>query len=259
VVGCDEWQGEMLGVGVITCDRDAAARECIGRLTELTHTEFVLCVADDGSRDGTALRLRADGVWVVGGQRRGCAWNKNRALFALSAVARCDPILLLEDDCWPGEPRWERNWVKACETWGHVNAIPFGRETCLGGTGTPADPYRCDAWGGVCTITSRGAVAAVGFLDTRFVGYGYEHVEWTTRFARYFRGRWPDRGVPCLWSGLEMQDLGSHHNAGQLARNQALWPVLCHDPVYRNPWRGEAQRRLLLSEVIGNLPLSRTT
>jgi hypothetical protein len=34
-----------------------------------------------------------------------------------------------------------------------------------------------------------------------------------------------------------------------MRKNQGLWPQLCHDPVYRDPWRTEAENAALIEEI----------
>ena len=45
---------------------------------------------------------------VVTGRNMGIAWNKNRALFLLGAIAQCDVVILLEDDSFPTSDGWDR-------------------------------------------------------------------------------------------------------------------------------------------------------
>ena len=86
-----------LGIGIVTYNRRALVAETVTRVLAHTIHPFALVVADDGSEDGTAEAERARGVTVASGRNMGIAWNKNRALFYLIALARCDVAILLEE------------------------------------------------------------------------------------------------------------------------------------------------------------------
>ena len=116
----DRATSTVLGVGVITRNRLAILRETLAALEEFTTVPYVLVVADDGSDDGTARWARDRRGPVVTGPRRGCAWNKNRALLYLAARTTCDPLLLLEDDTRPTAVGWQDVWIAAAHRRGHV-------------------------------------------------------------------------------------------------------------------------------------------
>jgi glycosyltransferase involved in cell wall biosynthesis len=225
-----------LGIGVITYNRFEGLKGCVKSIRAFTHTPYHLVVADDGSADGSSEWACEQGLAVISGRNRGPAWNRNRALYYLMERTACDPILLLEDDCWPAEPGWERAWIKAAARWGHLN---FALASMIEGSGTPESPYRSLISGTQCTVTTREALAAVGYLDTRFGGYGYEDAEWTFRFERYLADRWvpPLHAPPCLRSGVHVMSLGTWHDAASIARQQPLFEALQQEPIWRPPWR----------------------
>jgi glycosyltransferase involved in cell wall biosynthesis len=236
-----------LGIGIITYNRLDALKGCVGRVREHTRLPFRLVVADDGSTDGSQEWAWQQDLLVIHGENRGPAWNRNRALYYLMERTGCDPLLLLEDDCWPAEPGWEAAWVEAAARWGHLN---FSLDLVVAGSGTPEAPYRSRVSGTQCTVTTRAAMEAVGYLDTRFAGYGYEDAEWTFRFERYLGDRWvpPLHAPPCLSCGLQAMPLGTWHDAASVARQLPLFEQLRQEPIWRPAWRTPEEEAILRQE-----------
>lgn len=232
-----------LGIGVITYNRLPFLQRCLAAVLNYTQTPSHLVVADDGSTDGTVGWCRSVGIPVVTGLNGGCAVNKNRALGSLLTYTDCDPILLLEEDAIPNVAGWEVDWIRCCLQFGHVNyATPFHlREHLVGGTGTPLNPWLCTSLSGQCTITSRAELLRVGYLDSRFAGYGEEHIEWSRRFFP----DWPqaDRPVlaPLLSSGLTLAASQSYFDQEQRDRNREVFTRILGESVYRDPFRADGQ------------------
>jgi hypothetical protein len=242
---------ERLGIGIITRNRLATLQRCVAQIVRHTCVPHTLVVADDGSTDGTEAWARGAGIPVVAGPRRGCAWNKNRALSFLQTHTDCDAMLLFEDDTWPVGAGWDAVWTAAARRWQHVNYC-YGYSPAGGGTAD--DPYQGTAFGGHCTITTRAALGEVGYLDTRFIGYGCEHVEWTHRFRARYGTQWglPGLTVPCLDFGVLASWPPSSFSEEEMEANKGVWERLHTDPaepVYRAPWRGDDERRQLQAEV----------
>ena len=130
----------LLGIGIVTYNRRAVLSETLDRVQQHTkHPRTVVAVADDGSTDGTLDMLRARQVLTVTGRNMSIAWNKNRALFLLSELLRCDVVLLLEDDAYPARDHWETEWIHAAVRWGHANvAVRWIEDTCRSRLGAPA-------------------------------------------------------------------------------------------------------------------------
>lgn len=245
----------MLGIGIVTYNRRDLLLGTIGRVLCHTRTPFRLVVADDGSTDGTVEAVRDLCIPVVTGANSGVAWNKNRALFALRG---CDPVILLEDDIRPSAPGWESPLVEGARRWGHVNlAGDWVDHAYVSGAGTPDDPILATQTGGPCSAFSAEALAWVGYLDTRFKGYGYEHVEHTLRFMRLGYGgvRRPLNGEPTLLfmlirTALEMMPSPSSADPDQAAGNLALCRELFAEPTYRHAWRDDAEMERLRAEIM---------
>jgi glycosyltransferase involved in cell wall biosynthesis len=246
----------LLGIGVITRNRLSTLKTCVAEIARYTHVPFTLAIADDGSTDGTQNWVRNRGIRFVTGTRRGCAWNKNRALYYLQTYTNCDPILLIEDDTWPISHGWDDVWMAAARKWQHVNyCYGLDPQNRPAGRGTADNPYQCNAFGGQFTITTRQALAAVGFLDSRFVGYGWEHVEWTHRFRLRYLKEWslPEGMLPCLDYGVRVTWSTSFFNQKEVDRNGKVYASIrasISGPYYTLAWRDNSERQHLQEEVI---------
>lgn len=233
-----------LGIGIVTYNRLDHLRNCVNGVRSFTVSPHHLIVADDGSTDGTREWCRAEGIPVIGRGNQGVCWNKNRALFVLQALG-CDPILLLEDDCWPVTPGWDEDWRVATAAFGHVSYAhqKLARWT-LSGSGRPTDPYVNNKATAQCSSISAMLMRKVGFFDSRFKGYGVGHAEWTTRikkagsgfkFAELEDGR-RARANLYINGGVEAHDAPTFKDRENIARNEALFDSLKQEPIYRHPW-----------------------
>jgi len=245
-----------LGIAIVTYERRHLLEQLASSVAELTGTPHELVVADDGSRDGSAEWCRDRGVRIVSGANRGVAWNKNRALFALAAL-ECDPIVLMEDDVYPTAGGWERDWIEGTRRWGHLAYHdPKIAHRTVSGAGTPSDPYVNPSATAQCLSLSAEALQAVGYFDSRFRGYGHEHAEWTTRIKRTGHGykviTLPDGRRPkaqlYLTGGLASGSASSFRDPEQVRRNLQVARQLENEPLFRLPWRGEAERHAFLAE-----------
>lgn len=238
-----------VGIGIITCNRKDVLAETLARVRTHTTTPCVLAVADDGSTDGTADVVLSRGISLVTGRNMGIAWNKNRALFLLSAVMQCDAIILLEDDSFPTSDGWEREWIEAVQRWGHVNlAGRWFSDSFLSGTGTLDDPILSTSVSAQCSGFSHTALLYGGYFDSRFRGYGQEHVEHTRRMIRVgYGGSYEEingevRPVyKLLKSSIEVTNPGSSSNQSDRDRNWLMCRELLFDEAYRMPWRDDAE------------------
>jgi hypothetical protein len=263
-----KYRGQVtLGIAIITLNRPAVLARTVRAVIEHTTDPFVLVIADDGSREPAVERWARENIPVVTGTRRGCAWNKNRALWFLLEHTPCDPILLLEDDTVPQGIGWNSEWREAAMLWQHVNYCYYfdpppphlrrkrGQPPPLG-EGSPARPFLTADIGGQCTITTRAGLKEVGFLDPRFRGYGFEHLEWSWRFWNTYHDVWglTDRLLPCLDRGVGVTWPPSHFVREEYAVNGMLYARLaagCEmgDRRPRLPWQNEEERAVLEGEV----------
>lgn len=248
----------MLGIGVITRNRIASLQKCIAQIQAMTPRPYALCIADDGSTDGSAAWATAAGHTVITGDRMGCAWNKNRALNWLTTMTDADTIVLLEDDTYPIAPDWSAFWTQAARQWQHVNfCYGFQEGDIPPGVGSISRPWQCAAFGGCCTVTTRAALAQVGFLDTRFVGYGWEHVEWTHRFRLFYEDYWLQKGiaidrVPCVTRGIELTWPGTLRNQTEMDANGATYHKIlasASEILYRPVARTTSEQTQISTEL----------
>lgn len=240
-----------LGIGVTTYNRAASLKRTLDGILHYTRHPYTLIVADDGSPDGTLDLLRSRQIPHVAGPNRGIAWNKNRALFHLQEVARCDVILLLEDDVAPRHDGWEASWIEASRRWGHVNlAGPWFANLFESGTGTTDDPVLSTVLTGQCSGFSREALHTVGYMDTRFGRYGYEHCDHSERLLKSgFGGQVDPARYYLVKSDLAIAGVEEEYRS-ELDAGARIYNALRADTsIYRPAWRTRDELQRLLSEV----------
>ena len=247
-----------VGIGVVTYNRKDIVSDTIDCVRAMTrHDDAMLVVADDGSSDGTLPMLRDKQVPVVTGINMGIAWNKNRALFLLSHLLGCETVILLEDDARPVEPGWENEWISAARNWGHVNyAGEWFRHLFLSGSGTLQDPVRSLSLSAQCCAYTREALTYGGYYDSRFRGYGHEHVEHTIRLARVGYGAEQElienqkKAVyRLIRGGIDVVESKSYHDSDQVDRNLKIAHELIGQENYRAPWANDRELRQFRSEI----------
>lgn len=251
-----------VGIGVVTYNRKDVLADTLARVRAHTKSPHELVVADDGSSDGSGELVRSLGIPLVTGRNTGIAWNKNRALFLLSALRHCDVVILLEDDTFPTADGWERDWIEATLRWGHVNlAAEWLRDSFLTGDGTLDDPVLCTNVTAQCSGYSGSALLYGGYLDPRFRGYGQEHVEHSRRLLRIgYGGSYEDIGgevkpiYKLLKGAIQVHVAHTYSNPGDLERNWLLCRELLFDENYRMPWREDAELLQFRAEMAAALP-----
>src|SRR5262249_16732836 len=235
----------------------ATLAETLARVRAHTTAPIELAVADDGSVDGTADLVRSGGIALVTGRNMGIAWNKNRALFLLAAIRRCDAITLLEDDSFPTTDGWEQEWLRAIQLWGHANlAGDWFKDSFLSGSGTADDPILATNVSAQCSGFSRTALLYGGYFDSRFRGYGHEHVEHTRRLVRLGYGGTQEEidgeGRPIsklLKSNIRVSSPVSFSNQPDRDRNWLICRELLFEEAYRMPWRDDAEMMQFRAEI----------
>jgi glycosyltransferase involved in cell wall biosynthesis len=245
-----------LGIGVTTYNRSASILDLIARLERFTSVEYDLVISDDGSTDGTPDILRGGDFTTIAGRNRGIAWNKNRGLFHLMNCAGSDIVLLMDDDVLPNSFGWEQEWIAASLEFGHVNFAPVHlRSHVLAGACRAADPGITHIVGGQCLGFTRSALLNVGYFDPRFGKYGHEHSDVSFRClragfggVRRETGPEPTAYFYVIDSGLALRDVPSNSDMECLERNGALLAAVANDPVYRLPWRSDAEMVAFLAD-----------
>lgn len=242
-----------LGIGITTYNRAGSLARTLESVARHTATPHALFVADDGSRDDTAALLRRLRVPHLSAPNRGVAWNKNRVLFHLHEVARCDVVILLEDDTVPQRDGWEAPWIEAARRWGHANfAGEWFADRFVSGAGTPEDPVLSPDISGQCVSFSRAALRTVGYMDTRFGRYGYEHCDHSERMlAAGFGGKAAEPPLYYLLRSelaVDASDTGDYRD--ELDRNALIYmQVKQSRRGHRWPWRTWGEMRRFLDEL----------
>lgn len=246
-----------IGIGIVTYNRLEYLQNLINRITKYTTIPYYLVVADDGSNDGTVEWCHSKKIPIVSGANRGVAWNKNRALFHLMEKTDAEIILIVEDDCWPADKYWAQSWGHCTREFHHVNYAHPGISDnsnlpVLSGRGTYKDPYLSSLLAGVCTSSTRQSLEKVGFLDSRFKGYGAEHVEWSIRFNKAYPVNYKNERRTNLFyqirCGMEEHDAPSYRDEEQIAQNKTIRATLVNEPIHRNPWQTNKEKKIFLQE-----------
>jgi glycosyltransferase involved in cell wall biosynthesis len=243
-----------LGIAVTTFNRRQSLLDLLRSLERFTSVAFDLVVSDDGSTDGTGAMLAGTSIPHVAGRNKGIAWNKNRGLYHLVNFSAADILVLMDDDVLPQAYGWEQEWIAAAAAFGHVNyAPPHLRHHVLTGACRAADPGITHVVGGQCLAFTREALQHVGYFDPRFGQYGHEHSDVTFRCLRAgFGGVSRGPGMASYFyvidSGLGLRDVASNSDIGSLERNGRLLMEAGHDPIFRLPWRSDAEMAEFLAE-----------
>ena len=244
-----------LGIGIPTYNRSDLIAETVERVKALTQFDPIIFVANDGSKDNTSDILETiEGIHVLNAENKGIAWNKNRLLFHLHEIEKCDIVLLLEDDTQPVTQGWNVDWILACLSFGHVNFSPPWFPHANIGNGSWHAPYFSDALTAQCSGFSREALSYVGYIDTRFGRYGHEHVEHTSRMIRMgYGGLTKEDGASksffLLQGGLEIKDSVSNFSQEHVDENAQIFQKIHSECAYRSPWRDDEQIMRLRDEM----------
>lgn len=231
-----------IGIGVPTYNRAETLPQIIHHIFQNTSLPFKLFISDDGSQDTTRSVVQKIPHIAYGRFRnRGIAWNKNRILFYLKEIEKCDVIIMIEDDMFPASFAWEIDWVLAALRLGHVNFAHPHQKADEGGIGVWHDPVISYSLSGQCTAFARDGLSYVGYLDPRFGRYGHEHVEHTLRFIRMgYGGRSlkekDDHAFYLLRSDLVPIEVPSHGSDHEVAKAAKLFKNIKDDVAYRSPW-----------------------
>jgi len=246
-----------IGIAVISHNRCEQVLRLVHSLRAQVLHPVRLAVFDDGSVDGTAAAVRPLVDVVLEAPNGGVVINKNRALFYFLSLFPVDQLIVLEDDVLISSPEWLPLWSEAIRRHGHVNFSspdwPRDSGKFLGGEGTPQYPEVWNRVLGACMGIDMSLLRAhVGYLNPRFSGYGYAHIEWTRRFIRAGYGGWRRRGG--RWSYLSMsqgivyQAADSHRDHDAIARNASVMAELDGVGDYvPKPWLDGAGRRAFLA------------
>ncbi len=246
-----------LGIAITTFNRRAMVVDLVAKIISLTKNPYDLVVCDDGSTDGTVDALRTMGVRVIGGINRGIAWNKNRGIYYLLNVSKCDVVLLLDDDVTPAVAGWESEWIEAAWRYGHANyALPAFQSLVVSGSLSADDPGLATAIPGCALAFSSLALSQIGYFDIRFGRYGHEHSDFSFRAMRAGYGGiivenagGSNTFFYVISGGLTMVPSVTTGTQEDLDRNGRLLGELGREPIYRNAWLRDDLMDIFLREI----------
>jgi len=256
-----------IGVGITTWNREHMVVQTIESLRAAALCPLEFFVSDDGSTDRTVDALKAvTGISWLTARNRGIAWNKNRALFYLHRIRKCDVVLLIEDDVQPTKKGWDVEWLLATLSFGHVNYAPEGFLK-NDADGVWYNPIRSGLLTGQCSGFTSEALDYVGYLDSRFRRFGHEHVEHTMRMIRAGYGGIHQRAGErhCTFflinGSLRVIDMPSSGDPTSVEINGRIFDAIWNDGIHRMAWRTDDEMRALrdeFSQVVTPPTLGRT-
>lgn len=235
-----------LGIGIPTYNRTASLKRCLDSISRYASDPFIGVVADDGSTDETATMTHPDFTFLHC-PNGGIARNKNRLLYRLFEIEKCDVVLLIEDDVEITD-RDTVSYVAAQSIIeNHINHRPKTDDAYIGF-------LLSKDFGGWFSGFSWEAIEASGYMDPHFQGYGYEHVEHTWRIIRHgYGGIMRDGDYLASTLGIDGftidSAIPSTVKPGDIERNHAVLVDAMKDTGYKQPWLDEADRIKFLSEV----------
>jgi len=250
-----------IGIAINTYNRRAQLLKLVESIREHCTRPVHLAVFDDGSRDGSVAAVAPLVDMVLEAPNGGIPVNKNRTLFYFLALRPVEQLILLEDDVVVTSRRWLRLLIRAIRRHGHINFSsprwprdnPQFHGRLLGGKGTARSPERWSIVSGACCGCDAAVLRQrVGYVNPRFRGYGYEHIEWTRRFLLAGHGgrqrgehRWSYLSLP---HGLAFQESVSNRDADAIARNAAVMAELQGAGGFvPRPWLDEEERKRFLA------------
>lgn len=247
-----------IGVAVITYNRISHLIDNVNHIQRFSGANLTLIVADDGSADGTKAWCDKNNVSCISPENSGVVANKNRALYYLHHIEKCDISILLEDDCKPIAKGWDRTWALTALLWGHVNFANkpvIDPSKLLTGNGSIFSPYVSKAVTGQCTATSLSAFNKMGYLNPVFKGYGCGHVEWTQRCVTQSDIAHVGNvvGFPCINTGLLSEDAPTYKSDEDIQRNRKIKASLSKQQEFVYPWVSDDEQISFIASINDSL------
>lgn len=225
-----------LGIGVTTMGRPQALERLVSTLQAWTDTPFTLVVADDG--DLAPPWVQDESIYLRN-PRGGVARNKNRCLYRLFEIEKCDVVFLLDDDVFFTDEGWELPFIEAALKYGHINKH-YGSHRS--GEGTVSNPYIASEYGGHIIGLSKDAFAQVGYMHPRFKNFGLEHCDFTRRYCQNgFGGYHDEDGITWVKALAEVGfrspgDFGTTGTQSDISENIELFKSLKTCTGFITPW-----------------------
>lgn len=201
----------LIGIGLISYNRAKPATEVAeGIVNTLDREKYdykLVCSLDQ--LDTTGYERVAELMTLVPHKNVGISINKSVALMHLQ---ECDHVFLFEDDFKPSKKGWDTTYINVhresgiglfnyCPQW-VSNSEKNPKKIVKYPSGTVIYEYTHVAQ--IMSITKE-TLRDVGALDPDFIGYGYEHCDYTRRCV--ISGKFPQHGYPFIketWDFTEM-------------------------------------------------------
>ncbi len=201
----------LIGIGLISYNRPNPATECAeGIVNNLDHDKYdykLVCSLDQ--TDTTGYEKVAKLMTLIQHKNVGISVNKSIALFHLQD---CDHVFLFEDDFRPSKKGWDTLYLNVhresgiglfnyCPQW-VSDSEKKAKKVVKYPSGTVV--YEHTHVAQIMSIT-KDTLNTVGALDPDFIGYGYEHCDYTRRCV--MAGKFPNHGFPFIRETYEYTEM----------------------------------------------------
>lgn len=152
-----------IGIGVTTTpNRKDCLDMCLDQIRKHTKQSYHLHIHDDVNY-------------------RGVAYSKNENIHALRD---CDYVFLFDDDCWPINDDWIEFFVTKMQVpTAHLLYLNDKMHTRIN-TGHDGGIYRYNDCGGVFMSLTRHIINKVGYMNSEYGQYGFEHAGYSNRIYK---------------------------------------------------------------------------
>lgn len=201
----------LIGIGIVTYNRPDAATEVANAIVEtLDHEKYrykLVCSLDQEDDSGYE-EVSKNFIGLVH-KNVGISVNKSIALMNLQ---ECDHIFLFEDDFKPTKKGWDTLYLNVHREsgFGLFNYCPkWVSESHKGPKPTEKFPsgtvvYEPTHVAQIMSITKT-TMNKVGALDPKYIGYGFEHCDYTRRCI--MTGLFPRNGFPFIRETYEYSEM----------------------------------------------------
>lgn len=213
-----------LGIGITSFNRPEVFKKCIRNIILYSPIDSTIVVVDDGSDEpvvGATYRFETN---------QGVATAKNKCI-ELLMEAGCTHLFLFDDDTYPIVENWWRPYINSgsphlCMTFPQYASMQPTKRKLLGLHG-PLAIY--DSPCGCMLYATREVVEKVGYMDTAYEKWGYEHYDWTMRIHQ---AGFTEHACMDVWRSTELFHSMDYHQevvssvpdrAKYIRKNKALF------------------------------------
>ncbi|APD17236.1 glycosyltransferase [Mycobacterium phage Lukilu] len=176
---------ERIGIGVTTHNRVGMLHQCVYNIECHTPDDRVLVVVDDASDPAPYHPFKAPGQTYRFEQNVGVARVKNKCIELLMA-SEVDHVFLFDDDTWPVEKDWWRQYTESGYEHLSWNWLPCWDD--YRDLWPLADDHGITSWNtsnGCLLYYTRKALETAGGMRVQFGRWGFEHLEHSYRIHRF--------------------------------------------------------------------------